>query len=214
MKKINLTVGILFTSLLNYAQPVIHSSNLGQPALETMTAAVTGFSPGKPGANQIWDFSHLQLKPAGSCAIATPSDQSFATANFCIAYNNPLHAYFYYRQNAEKLELVGEDFAGIGVIAYSNPKTLIEFPYTFGQTINDTYQMADQTISFTSTYDAYGALLLPFGKYTNVIRQKIVENGQTNYIWFNADPFFPILQTALQDNTIGIVKDTAALSAR
>lgn len=213
MKKNNLTVGVLLTSLLNYAQPVIDSSNLSPLSSETLTATANGFSPGAAGANQTWDFSGLQLTANGSNTIEKSA--VFPTANLRVACNgNPLNANFYYRQTVDKIELVGEDFTGIGTVPYPDPKTLVEFPYAFGQIIRDSYTIGDKTVSFISTYDAYGALLLPFGKYPNVIRQKIVENGQTNYIWFNVNPFFPILQTALEDGTIGIIKNTAVGNAR
>lgn len=113
------------------------------------------------------------------------------------------------------MELVGETYIGIGVINYNqNPKTYIEFPYTFNKVINDTYkQTLDRfETSFTSTYDAYGTLILEFGTYHNVVRQKITESGVTDYIWFNVSAFFPIIRTALADGMMGVMKHTGTLA--
>lgn len=221
MKRICLTVGFALTSLLHVAQPIIQSNNITDHlACEALTATAEHFSPGTAGANKVWDFSHLVLTPLGTNNIISPKNTLFAaffpTATVCMAYVGTTDAYMYYRHDSFKMELIGEGFSWLGTINYNgNPKTYIEFPYYYNRITSDSYQgnFDEAATVFTSVYDAYGKLIMPFGTYDNVIRQKITENGQTNYIWFNVNPFFPIIQTSLSNNTIGVMKNTEALSS-
>ncbi len=214
MKKIYLIAVLAGTSVI--AQPIIHQSDVVfNVESEVFIAEADAFDPGIPGANTTWDFSDLTLMPVGSSRTTsptgTPSVGLFPTSNFCSASVASTPAsYVYFRHNAQKMELLGESYIGIGVINYnSNPKTYLEFPYTYNKVINDTYKAAlDDEVAFTTTYDAYGTLVLPFGTYNNVVRQKIVENGQTDYVWFNVSPFFPIVHTALADGAVGVMKST------
>lgn len=211
MKKIYLMTAFAATSA--FAQPVINENNVQLNLTSDVFMAETdGFDPGTAGPNKTWDFSTLEIIPIGTSWTTQPSETPaaglFPTANFCSATSQ---AFSYFRHNAQKMELLGEVYVGIGVINYNNnPKTYVEFPYTYNRVINDTYKASTEAeVSFVSTYDAYGTLVMPFGTYTNVVRQKIVENGQTNYIWFNASPFFPIIQTSMADGVMGISKTTA-----
>jgi hypothetical protein len=220
MKKIYLFA--VFIAASGYAQPVINESDitLGVES-ETLIAETQGFDPGTPGINKTWDFSNLELVSVGTSATTlptgTPSATLFSSANFCSAATGDFAGtYVYFKHDAQKMELLGETYVGIGVINYnSNPKTYVEFPYTYNKVVSDTYKAGpdDETISFTTTYDAYGTLVLPFGTYHNVVRQKIVENGQTDYVWFNVNPFFPIIRTSFVDGAMGILKNDAALAS-
>jgi hypothetical protein len=218
MKKIYLLT--LLTGTTTFAQPIINQSNVTlDVASEVFIAETDGFDPGTAGPNKTWDFSSLTIVPIGTSATTDPSGKPganlFPTANFCSADTSESPSSFvFFRHNAQKMELLGELYVGIGVINYNaNPKTYLEFPYTYNKVINDTYKASfdDLDTAFTTTYDAYGTLILPFGTFNNVVRQKIVENGQTDYIWFHVNPFFPIMQTALADGAIGILK-TAVLA--
>lgn len=202
-----------FAATSVFAQPVINESNVQLNLLSDVFMAETdGFDPGTAGPNKTWDFSTLAITPIGTSwttePSGTPAAGLFPTSNFCSATSQ---AFSYFRHNTQKMELLGEVYVGIGVINYNNnPKTYVEFPYTYNRVINDTYKASiEPEVSFTTTYDAYGTLIMPFGTYTNVVRQKIIENGQTDYIWFNANPFFPIIQTSMADGVMGISKTTA-----
>jgi len=219
MRKIYLLV--LLTGATTFAQPVINQSDVTlDVASEVFIAETDGFDPGTAGTNKTWDFSGLTIFPVGTSATTDPAGKPgasfFPTANFCSADTSESPGSFvFFRHDAQKMELLGELYVGIGTINYNaNPKTYLEFPYTYNKVINDTYKAAldDETIAFTTTYDAYGTLILPFGAYHNVVRQKMVENGQTDYIWFHVNPFFPIMQTALADGAIGILKTPSVLA--
>ncbi|HEX9979414.1 MAG TPA: T9SS type A sorting domain-containing protein [Flavobacterium sp.] len=204
------------------AQPVANSSNVAANFhAEFYYTEATGFSPGSAGANQTWDYSDLEIIFLGTDnaipVAGSPYAAQFPTANYLYKFHGIFgdsDSYFYHNLLPNKFEILSLGYDGEnGDVFTPNPKTYVTFPYTYNTVFTDTYQTTAETspTSFTATYDAYGTLIMPFGTFTNVIRQKVVSNGQTNYNWFNVSPFYPILQTVLEENTLGIVKDLTIL---
>lgn len=221
MKKVTFALALItLVQFTTWAQPVATSANVTDFTGEFYFAEATNFSPGPAGANQTWDFSNLQLTLAGidtPVPVAqTPFAASFPTANNCYKFSGifPPDRYYYQNVSATKYEIIGLAITATTGDNYTpNPRTFAVFPYTYNTVYTDTYRtVADPTeVTFTATYDAYGTLVLPFGTYQNVIRQKVVKNGQTNYNWFHVAPFFPILQTVLEQNSLGLVKNLTPL---
>lgn len=220
--KTNFLILALGATTAAFSQPVITASHLpAQLETEALVAETAGIDPGTPGPDKIWDFSTLKVVPVGVNNIVEPSQTPaaplFNSATHCAYYSGVFDETFqYFRADASKLELIGEVYTGVIVLNYAqNPKINVQFPYTLNTAIIDTYQSSfdQEPIAFSTLYDAYGTLIMPFGTY-QVIRQTIVENGQTDYIWYNVDPFFPIIQTAMADNTMGIMKNTEILNAK
>lgn len=220
MKKVNLAILIALLPLCAFAQPVATSANVSMNFTgEFYFAQADGFSPGGSGANQTWNFSGLDLTLGGtdtSIPVAgSPFAATFPTANYLYKFEGLGGTrYYYHNLSSAKYEILSMGYNGSVGDNYSpNPLTWVTFPYTFNTVFTDTYQSTDDEVatSFTATYDAYGTLVLPTGTFTNVIRQKTVKNGQTNYVWFNVSPFYPLLQTVLEENALGIVKDTSVL---
>ncbi|SCX91756.1 T9SS type A sorting domain-containing protein [Flavobacterium caeni] len=208
--KNHLLLALLATAALQ-AQPVVNPNNLIMDLnTEAFFAEVENLDPGPAGANRNWNLTNLDLIPVGTSTTTSPVgtafENSFPTANYCSATTGEFQGgYTYFRYDNQSMELLGDAFTGIGIFSFDpNPRTYITFPYTYNTVINDTYH-ADN-IAFTATYDGYGSLTVPFGTYHNVIRQKIEELGTTNYVWFNANPFFPIAQTT--EGGIGLMRAT------
>jgi len=219
MKKLLLSTALitLFT-LSSWAQPVATAANVIDFTGDFYFAEATNFNPGPAGANQTWNFSNLQLTLGGTDTpqpvAGTPFANLFPTANNCYKFSGifPPDRYYYQNVTAGKYEILGLAITATSGDNYTpNPRTFATFPYTFGTVYNDTYRTTTEgtDTSVVVTYDAYGTIILPLGTYNNVIRQKVVKNGTvTNYNWFNVSPFYPILQTVLEQNSIGIVKNT------
>lgn len=216
MKKMSLSLAVIALAQVSMAQPVATSANVTDFIGEFYFSEATNFTPGPAGANQTWDFSNLNLTLAGTdtpqVAANTPFAAQFPTANNCYKFSGifPQDRYYYQLVTPSKYEILGLAITATTGENYTpNPRTFVTFPYTYNTVFTDTYKtVADPTeVTFTATYDAYGTLVLPFGTYPNVIRQKVVKNGQTNYNWFNVSPFYPILQTVLEQNSLGIVKN-------
>lgn len=207
---------IALSHFSTWAQPVATAANVTDFTGEFYFAEANSFTPGPAGANQTWDFSNLVLTLAGTdtpqVAANTPFANQFPTANNCYKFSGmfPPDRYYYQKISADKYEILGLAITATTGDNYTpNPRTFATFPYTFGTAYTDTYRKVNETsdTSATVTYDAYGTLILPTGTYTNVIRQKVVTNGTTtNYNWFNVQPFYPLLQTVLEQNSIGVLK--------
>ncbi len=207
---------IALTQLNVWAQPVATSANVTDFTGEFYFAPADNFTPGPAGANQTWDFSNLQLMFVGTDTpmeiSQTPFAAQFPTANNCYKFSSmfPPDRYYYQKISPDKYEIIGLAITATSGDNYTpNPRTFATFPYTFGTVFNDTYRTVEETAdtSVQITYDAYGTLILPTGTYQNVIRQKVVKNGtSTDYVWFNVQPFYPLVQTVLEENSLGIVK--------
>lgn len=223
MKSIITIAAIALLQLSAIAQPVLNSSNVAQNFnAEFYYKEATGFSPGGAGPNQTWDYSNLgELMFLGTDTAIPVAGSAFAamfpTANYLYKFEGifgDADNYFYHNLTATKFEILSLGYNGeTGDVFTPNPKTYVTFPYTYNTVFTDTYQMTTETspTSFTATYDGYGTLIMPFGTFTNVIRQKVVTNGQTDYNYFNVSPFYPILQTVLAENAFGIIQDNTVL---
>ncbi|MBD3581088.1 T9SS type A sorting domain-containing protein [Flavobacterium selenitireducens] len=218
MKKVN-RIATLFAllPLCALAQPQVTSTNVDfNFSGEFYWTNADGFTPGPAGANQTWDFSSLDLTLLGTDTSipvsGSPFAATFPTANYAYRYDGMGGTrYYYHNITAAKYEILSMGYnTDLGWNYTPDPMVWAQFPYTFGTVFTDTFQSTDDEIatSATYTYDAYGTLVLPTGTYTDVIRQKVVKNGQTNYNWFNVQPFFPLLQTVLEENSLGVVKNT------
>jgi hypothetical protein len=223
MKKLLLSTALItLATLSSWAQPVATSANVTDFIGDFYFAEATNFNPGPAGANQTWDFSNLQLTLGGTdtpqAVASTPFAAQFPAANNCYKFSGifPPDRYYYQNVSASKYEILGMAITATTGDNYTpDTRTFATFPYTFGTVYNDTYRSTTDatTTSVVVTYDAYGTIILPIGTYTNVIRQKVVKNGTTtNYNWFNVQPFYPILQTVLEQNSLGVLKNLSPLS--
>ena len=213
----------LFFAAACCAQPVVNASDVTSNfSANFYFSEAEGFSPGNPGADQTWDFSNLDIAQLGQITAlpvsGTPYESSYPTANYTTFYEGDFGStWSYYKVDEQKYELISSIYPGVFATIYTqNPKTVVEFPMVFGSAFSDTYKSSEtpQEITYSATYDAYGTLILPFGTYHNVIRQTTIDDGVVNYIWYNLHPFFPILQTSLEDNGLGILQYNGDLSDR
>lgn len=224
MKQLNFFVAAA-TMLCNavWAQPEITRSDVNTTNFhsEFYYAPADGFDIGDAGADQVWDFSDLDLMYLGTDTTlpvaSTPHAATFPTANYCYKYDGifgQTNLYYYHNITANKYEILSIAWNGTTGDNYNpDPRTFMVFPYHFNDVYTDTYMSTDDMVlkNVTATYDAYGSVIMPFGTLENVVRQKIVTNGVTDYIWFNVEPFYPILQTVLAENSLGIVKNMTPL---
>ncbi len=206
------------------AQPVIQASHVA-PNFEAELYFVevpANFSPGPDGPNRTWDFSGLGSgmflgTQQAINAATSPFAELFPQANYCYTMQSAFvdaTMYFYHSLTPEIFEIYSLGYEGeVGEDFRLNPRTYVTFPYTYGTVFTDTFQRTTDPgpVSQTVTYDAYGTLIMPFGTFQNVVRQKVVIDGIANYAWFNVSPFYPILQTALEDGGLGYIIDNTVL---
>jgi hypothetical protein len=229
MKKNYIASAVLLVScIFSFAQPVLNSTDFpaNYSALIYSISNNQSLSPGNAGANQVWDFSTtimptqadrmITLVPVSTALYA----DSYPSANYCVEYTFSFQSsrfYSYYKLSPTGLELMGEvneDWNSNYVL--SNPETIFQFPYTYNTVIIDTYQYGgEDSSSITTTYDAYGTLILPYATYYNVIRQKRTESGYNFYTFFIANPYSIIVAGSFlpsDSNPVFFYKNTTSLS--
>lgn len=221
MKKKLLTGAFAALACSAWAQPTIQSGQFDWLLAPSFSykyqSGQTAVAPGPSGANVTWNFSSLS---AGSTlnytTTACPGDPdcgTFPGANQVV--NVGTLSKTYYIKTANKLEQVGDK--GSASMVFSNPLTFLQFPVTYNQTYSDTYAASgasgDRSGTVSSTIDGYGTLQTPTGIYTNVLRQKIVENmtittgGQTatmlvtQYYWLKADMHHYVMSLIVTEMT-------------
>lgn len=165
---------------------------------------------GRPGNNQIWDFSYLKnlgvvisyLKPVAESEF----DGKSLEANMLIQEENKS---WLIRATSEGLEEFGAS-SGQSVLIYDKPIVRFPFPFEYGSSVSGKYSGAylhtpDIKIigTFSSEADGSGTLILP----DNVILKDVIrvrfeqkrENGSgfVTYRWYasTADPIlrYPLL---------------------
>lgn len=218
----------LLAPLLASAQPVIQSSaSMPGPgfALPVKVGTPTG-SVGGSGGDQTWDFRAVSLIDVGTLRVvapsATPYSSSYPSANYAfeIAPIFGAKQYFYFITSADKFETLATGITtgpGSGTDYSPNPLTTLKFPFQFEESLSDTYQeVGGTTETVTVTYDAYGTLLMPYGTYANVVRQKLTYSDGSDYVWYSADPLTPLLAYSYSSNlfqafaaTVSAVEDPA-----
>lgn len=224
MKSIFTLASVALMQLSSFAQPVITAANVS-PNFDAefyYSEIPAGFSVGGAGANQTWNFSSIGdgVLLGTQTAIdvsSSPFASEFPQANYCynmISEFSPEVMYFYHSLTPSIFEIYSLGFNGeVGEDFRPNPRTYVTFPYTFGTVFTDTFERTEDAAPKTQTvtYDAYGTLIMPFGTFNNVVRQKVVIDGVTDYAWFNVNPFYPIMQTSLADGILGYIRDNTIL---
>lgn len=216
MKKIYQIAAVALAPLCAFAQPQVTQANVPTSLSANLYYAdVQNLDPGQAGQNVTWDFSGVGAVNVGQMSIlpasGTPYANTYPAADHCYLYHSSTNDLWYYnRISAQKMETISLVFPQVVAINYThNPVTVVEFPYTYNQVFTDSYGQNSQDLTtFTATYDGYGTLVLPFGTYQNVIRQKVVQDGITEYNWFNSNPFFPLMQTNLEEGSVGMTEPT------
>ena len=210
MKKFTLLLISVLAMQALFAQPVLTNGlnfTIGDTFRSDSYIDVTSIDPGSGGANQTWDFSTISggTYVVGEGVICvnpatTPFADSSVVANANICTRNidaPNSGYFQYfdcnntSQNLIAIALL--ESGGGSFITYTNIATIIEFPFTFGDSFGDTwdalffsfdlgyYYNRDSSI-VTAEADAYGTITTPAGQFQNVLR---IKTTTIDYSWTN-----------------------------
>jgi hypothetical protein len=212
MKKTLLFAALSF-SINAFSQPNLQNGNnipvVGTTATLYSGSATSGI--GNPGANQTWDFSNVSFSNTGVAwtvvnPASTPYFSSFPTSNYAWTFNfsGTLH-YFYFNISSTKFDVLADNLIspGSGNDFTPNSKSVLKFPFAFGDTVQDVFQKVGGTPkTVLSTYDGYGTLITPFATYTNVWRVWEDQGaGLGTYTWENENPLQPILVYTISNNS-------------
>ena len=212
MKKITLLLISIFAIQALFAQPVLTNSlnfTIGDTFRSDSYIDVTSIDPGSGGANQTWDFSTITggTYVVGEGAICVnPSTTPFAdssvvaNANICVRNvdtpNSGTFQYFDCNNTSANLIAMALLESGSGsFITYTNMATILSYPFTYGDSYNDTWEALFYSFDLGYYYnrdssivtveaDAYGTITTPAGQFQNVLR---IKTTTIDYSWTNYD---------------------------
>ncbi|MDR2235795.1 MAG: T9SS type A sorting domain-containing protein [Chryseobacterium sp.] len=189
MKKLNFIVCAV-AGMMAYAQPSITRTAVDRTNVPVTfrSGDVTGtsISAGPAGANMTWNFSAY----SGANVVTTNTNACPGQAN-CFRFpdanriTKPTEAevYDFSSMTDTQAVMLGSYFGpamGEGTSTYTDPLIEYQFPITYQQQFDDTYQFnvvsaATNTsesgqVSFVA--DGYGTVITPVGTYSNVMRVK------------------------------------------
>lgn len=237
MKKILLFI-VLICSTNLFSQITLTNANNPVPGntSKTVTCDTTGITEGNSGANQTWNFSGIIRRDSSvSTWVAsntTPYAAQFPASDIASTSDNSDYSYYTSSSSSLLYNGYGSSFQ---VNSYSNPETILQYPFTYSSNFSDTYSSVynngiansylDGTI--TSTGDAWGTLVLPNGTFNNALRVKnvtvqrdstniggfnnVLEFTSTAYSWFVPNKKFPVFDIRYNS---GVVNGTQTFSLK
>ncbi|MCF6170735.1 MAG: T9SS type A sorting domain-containing protein [Bacteroidales bacterium] len=188
------------------AQPVLTSDinlSIGDTYRYDGYTEVTNIEPGPGGANLIWDFSDItgEMFIEGVAAICvdpatTPFADSAAVAdaNICTKNVDDIGPFQYFDNDNSSQNVIAMGFvaeAGSSFGTYTDIMTVCEFPFTYNDSFDDTWEFINFSInggyydmrdsSFTTVEaDAYGTITTPLGVFPDALR---VKTTTVDYSW-------------------------------
>jgi hypothetical protein len=206
---------ILFTSVLKSQTLTTDLFPSPGDVYEYFYTDTLGIVPGPAGASQEWNFEDLNVDTVLQVdTYLSPITTTPPVTGHTTAIGDTLQGFSFFKNTAAKYEMLGiSDSANVTVVVYSNPMTLVTFPFTFGNTSTDNFAFTtsfqgnnvNATGTITTTADGSGNILLPQGAFNNVLRVKInivtnftvlifnVTQTQTIYEWYDGNYKFPLL---------------------
>lgn len=222
MKKL-LLLSLIGCTTLAMAQPVMQ--NVMPIGFSCTMSFGPAAAPGSGGANQTWNLSAVPATPSATMTIvspgSTPCGSAFPSANWAQSISGA--NFNYYVSTSSQLEVIGESIPAncSGGMTYTDPKIVLQFPFSFTNSFSDTYNTGTATGSVTTTYDGYGTLITPAGTYTNVARVIFTDGGSTTYEWFDTGAWGHPLAMIVGSSTIfftnpsvGVAETNVAETAR
>lgn len=237
IKKIYLLTFSMLTAAVVSAQPTIEFDDFGleNGTQVSLRGASSTIPIGESGEDQTWDYS--DLNPSGNITldihtVASPEGQpaveSYPTATHVFQpFNVNLTDAEYKRFSDNKLEMLGihynpnETFTP-DLIDYTDPRTELEFPLSYGATFTDTYaneqgnnfEEYHETAEFTATVDAWGTVILPSGTYEDVLRVRYDAVGDFTTFGSSSEEIEPFTETIYAYYTAGIPSPLIRIAIR
>ncbi|MBK7113773.1 MAG: hypothetical protein IPH60_15185 [Flavobacteriales bacterium] len=147
------------------------------------------------GANQTWDLSTITVQPVGTldfiAASATPFAANYPTANWVWAQSLTGEGtdYVYLSITSSGIEVVANDVPS-ATNNYTDPKHILQFPMSLGQSLTDSYTDMDGPSSVTWSYTGHGTAITPLGTFADLA--KVVSTEDDLLLW-NTTPLYPLV---------------------
>jgi hypothetical protein len=174
--------------------------------------------PGVPGPNQNWNFSWLSAIDTNITkwvsAASTPYYAQFSSSNIASTIDEMT---FNFYKSSEQNILANGSAGSNAVIQYTNPQLFIQYPFSYGNSLTDSFssnyfsggRQIQRTGYITVLADASGAISLPYGIEMNSLRVKykittkdssynfipiVVITELESYLWFSENKKFPVFE--------------------
>lgn len=176
---------LLFSPSLLHSQPVWTSTDASvAPGVNFVRHISAALPPGAAGANVTWDFATLttsgDLITTYDPAL-TPEGSNFPAATIATTYFNTGIAY--YSINSALYEFNGFSFTGPQNMVLTDVQTVAEFPIAYLSNWADNFSGGGsflggmtRTGNVSTTCDAHGQLIMPYGTVNNVLRLHGIES--------------------------------------
>ncbi len=220
MRKTSTLIALLIPLTTLFAQPVINSTDLhtGLSFNLYSLSNVNTANLATSGANITWDVSATTATLAGTVDFlemsATPYAIEYPAANFAMKFTvGGSSQYSLFNLSNTVLEEVANNVGSASPVSFTNYRTSLVFPFTFGLSNTDTYQKSTQNVkTILNTYDSYGTFITSTKTYSNVVRILIEDDGNQSINWWNTAPLHPLFQASsggfilweLTANTTGV----------
>jgi hypothetical protein len=194
----NLTLVSLLLSAFVHAQVTVQYGMLDPNGMQlTMYLLTDPGSATEPsnGADQTWDLSTITLQPIGTLdfisAAGTPYAATYPAANWVWRQNvtGLGSQYMYLNFSSSAVEVLATGVP-LETNNYTNPKTVLQFPFSLGQSVTDTYTDNDGTSSVTWTYAGHGTAITPVGTFSNIVK---VTSTEDDLVLWNTAPLHPLV---------------------
>jgi hypothetical protein len=176
---------VLLCAAISQAQPVINNMenySIGM-SFKTKHCATAGIAHGSGGANQVWQFTNLQVIDSLTSWIVSPSSTPYASTfpNASYTLRNTKGSYRFFQKTSAYNDLLGSvDSANGLTVTYPLPVAGAVRPLTTSSGYTDSFSVFYPGSGMKGfggivmTADGYGTLHLPGASYQNVIRVKTV----------------------------------------
>lgn len=202
MKNIYLLIAASAMSIAAYAQPTLYndSGRAGSKFNIYLLGSVNIANAANMGANVTWDLSASTTTLVGDAEYmnmaSTPYASRFPDANFAIKVTTlGVTRYNVFRRSDTLLEELGNSMGTSDSAAFTNPRTVLVFPFTYSLSDTDTYQKGSQaSATIIHTYDGYGTFTSSTSTHNNIVREVGNDDGDTTITWWNPANLAPVLQ--------------------
>ena len=221
MKIIYAILALIGSTPIGNAQVTLQSTDLNAIIGESINYEFCNWmNPGLAGAGITWDFSSLASNATISVSYTAPNT-SFPATN--ITYDDPgIDGINFNDESTSGRYTHGTDGGGV-ITTYSNPKTLFEFPLSYGLSGSDTHLGGFDVgeihiVSGETSYevDGWGTVITPNGSYSDVLRVKLIQNSTDSivnaagplistietYLWLKAGVHYPIVTLAVSSSNM------------
>lgn len=203
MKKI-FTFSICFLGLIisSFAQPIINYSSTHSIGTEANLYFIDGETTNLSltGANVTWDLSTNYCMQLGTFNAVDPSTTPYASDYLAADYAFRVDgssvgqgvSYIYFIDSPTGEAKMAESVGSASQVIFVDYQETMKYPLNYSDSFEGTSQVTDGSpIDYTSTYDAYGTLIINEHTYNNVVR---VSSTTGEILWIMTSPvIYPLI---------------------